>query len=127
MFFASTLVLVAATDYHRIQHLYSEVISHALYNTMNNGSLDIMVMKSSGSLFAIERITAGFYAIAHKENESLRRRNITITVLLDGRNIELSRKQSWEVIVAGKYGMFYLIFLSYYFFFWGLKHFITNQ
>lgn len=111
MFFNSTLVLVSGSDSSKIRETYGELVNRALYNTMNRGFLDIMVLKSQNTIREVELLTATFYDLARSEILALgNKRNIRVTVLLDGRNIELSRKQYWEVIMAGKYGMLY----SYY-------------
>lgn len=76
----------------------------SLYNTMSYGTLDIMVMKCQNNIQAVQRVVSSFYELARIEATKANRTKVRVRVLLDGQNIELGRKQNWEVITAGKYG-----------------------
>lgn len=102
MLFTSTLLLVEGGDPHHLAALYTGVINKALYNTMANGSLDVLVMKCPNHISAVQTVVSGFYNIARAQARELRRTSIRVRVLLDGQNVELARRQNWEVITAGK-------------------------
>lgn len=104
MFFSSTLLLVAGKDSNNISELYSELVSCCLHDTIKDGRLDIVVMHYQNTVGAVERIITDLYGLARSRATKLVRKNISVTVLLDGPNIDVSRKQSWEVVVVGKYG-----------------------
>lgn len=72
-------------------------------------------MRSQNAIRQVERLTANLYDIAREQAAKRGRRNIKVTVLLDGRNIEMARKQNWEVIYAGKYGTFYMDLVNFFF------------
>ncbi|VVT56351.1 uncharacterized protein SAPINGB_P004995 [Magnusiomyces paraingens] len=103
MFYNSTLVLVGGSDCTKIHEYYPQLIYNSLYRTVNGGCLDILVLRSQNTIRAVERLTAAFYDLARQQINQMGKRDIRVTVLLDGRNLELNRKQSWEVIIAGKY------------------------
>lgn len=106
MFYSSTLVLVAGSDCTKIHEYYSQLIYNSLYRTMNGGALDIMVLRSQNTIRAVERLTAAFYDLTRQQIIQMDKKNIRVTVLLDGNTLELTRKQTWEVIITGKYGKF---------------------
>jgi pantetheine-phosphate adenylyltransferase len=103
MLFTSTLLLVEGADPHRLSALYTSVINKALYNTMANGSLDVLVMKCPNHISAVQTVVSGFYNIARAQALELHRTSIRVRVLLDGQNVELARHQNWEVVTAGKF------------------------
>lgn len=118
MFYNSTLLLIAGSDLEHLSELYSPLLAQSLHDTMNNGMLDIMVMRNQNTVRAVEKITATMYDLTRAKAAELGRKNINVTVLLDGQSIETSRKQTWEVVVVGKYGT-YTVFLF-------VAHFINN-
>lgn len=72
---------------------------------MSFGSLDILVMKCENNIRAVQKVVSSFYDVATVEAAKINRTKVRVCVLLDGQNLELGRKQNWEVITAGKYGM----------------------
>lgn len=104
MLYTSTLVLVEGSNSNAIAQTYGPLINKALYNTMSTGSLDILVLKFQNTIKAVQKLVAAFYEIARVEGAKIGREGVSVNVLLDGQNLEMGRKQYWEVISAGKYG-----------------------
>lgn len=102
MFFTSTLLLIEGDNSDCLKSIYENVINKALYNTMTNGSLDVLVMKCPNHLKTVQAVVSGIYNIAREQAIVLNRTSIRVRVLLDGQNVELARRQNWEVLTAGK-------------------------
>lgn len=99
MLYGSTLLLVDGSNSYQIRDVYTDVLERALYNTMSNGELDVLIMKGPTSIPAIQRLVKSFYDIVRQINH----KSIKFRVLLDGNNIDSCRKQHWEVVSTGKY------------------------
>lgn len=62
-------------------------------------------MKCQNNIRSVQRVVSSFYELARTEAKKTNRAKVRVRVLLDGQNLEVSRKQNWEVINAGKFGM----------------------
>lgn len=108
MLYAHTLMLVAPVDgaVQQIDAVYAPVLKRALQMTYHSGTIDILTMVAPQNAFEAEKLLQQFYNLAVEEAGKLGRQGIDIRVLLDGENVNLERQQSWEVLVAGKYGKY---------------------
>lgn len=104
MLYTSTLVLVEGSNCNSIARTYTPLINKALYNTMSNGNLDILVLKFESVIKSVQKVVGAFYELARVEAAKVGREKVNVRVLLDGQNLEMGRKQYWEVITIGKYG-----------------------
>lgn len=99
-------MLVAPVDgaVQQVSQLYAPVLRKALEMTYQNGTLDILTLAAPTTAFEAEKLLQQFYGLAVEEAAKLGRQSIDVRVLLDGENVKLDRQQSWEVLVAGKFG-----------------------
>lgn len=99
MLYNSTVVLIQGCT--NINAKYGPTIHDGLKMTVPNGYLDVYLMKSPPTLMAVESIIRQIYELCRHEASKLEKSNVFITVLLDGRDYEQTREQSWECIVTG--------------------------
>lgn len=105
MQYQASVLLTRGTPVMRLPEKYSEVIREALYMTMPDGTMDVMLMKTPSTLRQLEQIVGKLYEMARHEAFHVGRERVRVTVLLDGRDIDTARNQAWEVVFAGVHEM----------------------